>query len=120
MSMEIIKEAAKVAFEKKAEHLVVLDLKPQEDTCDYQLICSVENEIQAKTIVDSIERHCAETLKVKPVCVDGRVNAQWIAMDYGSVIIHVFLKNLRNYYALERLWPKATFQPEEGETHESV
>ena len=55
MSIEIIEEAAKAAFEKKGENLVVLDLTPQEDTCDYQLICSVENEVQAKTIVDSIE-----------------------------------------------------------------
>ena len=120
MSIEIIEEAAKAAFEKKGENLVVLDLTPQEDTCDYQLICSVENEVQAKTIVDSIEQQCATKLKVKPVCVDGRTNGQWIAMDYGSVIIHVFLKTLRDYYALERLWPKASFQPTEDGEQESV
>ena len=106
MSLEIAKEASKVVLEKKGTDLVLLDLKPQEDTCDYQLLCSVENEVHAKTISDAIERQCAKAIKIKPVFVEGRTNAQWIAMDYGSIIIHIFLSTVRNYYALERLWPQ--------------
>ena len=107
MSTKIVKMACKAAEEKQASQLVVLDLKGRSEVCDYQLVCSADNEKQTKAIADNIEVLCKSELRIAPLSIEGRASGHWIAMDYGSVIIHVFHKKLRDYYAIESLWPKS-------------
>ncbi len=105
MSLEIAKIAKAAAESKQASNIVVLDARGKSDICDYQLICSAESSRQTVAIAEAIET----TLKQKHfdlVAIEGKPAGHWIAMDYGSTIIHIFVQSLRNFYAIEDLWPK--------------
>jgi ribosome-associated protein len=104
---DIANHAAKAAIEKKASRIIALDLRGLSDICDIQLICSGENERQTKAIADSITSHIKQQGGPTPVAVEGLQTGSWVLIDYGSVIIHVFMNEYRDYYALETLWPTA-------------
>lgn len=106
-SNDIAMEAAKAAAEKKATRMTALDLRGLSDLCDIQMICSGDNERQTKAIADSIIGHIKQKAGINPVAVEGMQTGYWILVDYGSVIIHVFMNEYRDYYALESLWPTA-------------
>lgn len=108
--IEIAQAAANAASDKKAVRPVLLDLRGLADFCDFQFICSGENDRQTKAIADAIEEHMKKS-GVRPAAVEGRQAGNWITMDYGSTIVHVFFDYLRDYYALEEIWPKAKFVP---------
>ena len=108
-SLEIAKVAAAAAADKKAVRPILLDLRGQSDLCDYQFICSGENERQTKAIADAIEEQCKTSGGVRPVAVEGKQTGNWVLMDYGSVMVHIFYSHLRDYYGIEQLWPKAKF-----------
>jgi ribosome-associated protein len=108
-AFDIANEAAAAAADKKALRPVLLDLRGQSDLCDYQFICSGENERQTRAIAEAIEARCKQAGGVRPVAVEGKQSGNWILIDYGSTVIHVFYNYLRDYYALEELWPKAKF-----------
>lgn len=108
-SFELAQEAAMAAADKKAVRPVLLDLRGQSDLCDYQFICSGENERQTRAIADAIEERCKAKAGVRPVAVEGKQTGNWILMDYGGVLIHIFYNQLRDYYGIEQLWPKAKF-----------
>lgn len=100
-------EVAKAADEKKASDVTLLDVRGFSTICDFTLICSGENDKQTQAIAASIEDHCRVNFGRKPVGVEGRQTGQWILLDYGDLIVHIFLRELRDYYQLEKLWPKA-------------
>ncbi len=104
---DIAIEAAKAALDKKATRLTALDLRGLSDMCDVQMICSGENERQTKAIADAITAHIKQNGGGNPVAVEGLQTGGWVLIDYGSVIIHVFMNEYRDYYALESLWPTA-------------
>jgi ribosome-associated protein len=108
--IDIAKAAAAAAADKKAARPVLLDLRGVSDMCDYQFICSGENERQTRAIAEAIEERCKKQ-GLRPVAVEGKQSGNWIVMDYGSTLVHVFYAYLRDYYALEQLWPKAKFVP---------
>ena len=108
-SFDIAREAAAAAADKKAVRPVLLDMRGLSDLCDYQFICSGENDRQTKAIADGIEERCKKLGGVRPSAVEGKQVGNWILLDYGSTIVHVFYNYLRDYYALEQLWPKAKF-----------
>jgi ribosome-associated protein len=107
--LDLAKAAAKAASEKKAKRLVLLDLKGMSDLCDYQFICSADNERQSGAIAAHIEEALKSTLGIRPLATEGKTNGHWILMDYGPLNIHIFYDYLRDYYALEQIWPKANF-----------
>ncbi len=107
---DIAYEAAKAALSKKASRLILMDLGTASDLCDMQLICSAQNNNQARAISEAIEDSLAE-LGLKPSIVEGQHEGNWVVMNYGPLLVHIFFDYLRDYYALERLWPKATFVP---------
>jgi|LauGreDrversion4_2_1035121.scaffolds.fasta_scaffold00221_31 ribosome-associated protein len=107
-SLEIARLAAEAASDKKAQRMVLQDLRGLSDLCQYQLVCSGDNDRQTRAIADSIEERCKK-LGVRPVAVEGKQTGNWILIDFGSVLIHVFLEGLRDFYALESLFPKAKF-----------
>lgn len=111
---QIAQEAAAAAAEKKALRPVLVDLRGQSDLCEYQFICSGENQRQTQAIASAIEETVKKNGGTKPLAVEGKQGGNWILMDYGSTIIHVFFDYLRDYYALEQLWPKAKFVDPKG------
>lgn len=107
--LNFAKQAGMAAAEKKATRIIVLDLHGKSDLCHAKMICSASNDVQTRAIADAIESHCFKVAGVKPVMVEGKQNGHWIVLDYGFVIVHIFFDYLRDYYALEQLWPGAKF-----------
>lgn len=115
MSLELAKVAAEAARSKKASRIVFLDLRGKSDICDFQLICSGDSDRQTKAICDAIEDVCKEKMQVRPISIEGKGSGQWILLDFGSLIVHVFLNQLRDYYALENLWPGSIISDHDDE-----
>ena len=99
-------QAAEAALKKKALDVTILDLSGLTFIADYFVICSGESTTQVKAISEFIEQEFASK-RVKPLGVEGAVHSHWILLDYGDVIIHVFEKETREYYNLEKLWMDA-------------
>jgi ribosome-associated protein len=110
-SQELAYEALSAALDKKATRAVLQDLRGLSDLCEHQLICSGDNERQTRAIADAIEERLRKVAGERPVAVEGKQSGNWIMLDYGATVIHVFFEALRDYYALESLFPKAKFLP---------
>ena len=94
--------------EKKGKNIVVADLTNIGDTiCQYFIICQGNSPSQVQAIAESIEESARLKAHAKPVAVDGLRNAEWVAMDYSDVLVHVFLPEVRSFYNLEHLWADA-------------
>jgi ribosome-associated protein len=109
--VDLALEAARAASDKKAESVVILDVSKQLAIIDYFVICSGNNERQVKTIADEIERRLAVARGVKPRRREGTREARWVVLDYIDFMVHLFRKEERDYYDLERLWSDATRVP---------
>jgi ribosome-associated protein len=95
--------AAKLALNKKAEDVVILDMRKLSNFCDYFVICSGNSQRQVEGIAQAIEEgFLAKKLKLANAG-DGN-NGLWSLLDYGDVVIHIFSQETREYYSLERLW----------------
>jgi ribosome-associated protein len=101
-----VKMSIKVSREKKAEHIVVLDLRNVSSFTDYFVIMQGNSKRQNMAIYESVEQELKKE-NIKPLSIEGRKNAEWILMDYGYFIIHIFSKEAREYYYLEKLWGDA-------------
>ena len=106
-SLELARVAAIAADSKKATDIVLLDLTGLTDVCDYFLICTGANARLLDSVVDEIRVKVGANLGVKPISTEGRVGLTWVLMDYGSVVIHIFQPETREFYRLERLWADA-------------
>ena len=105
---ELVKTITEAIQEKKGSNIVIADLTKIEGTiCRYFMICTGNSPTQVDAITDSISDMARERLKEKPAHVVGRENAQWVAMDYTDVLVHIFLPDVRQYYDLEHLWDDA-------------
>ncbi len=94
--------------ELKGQEAVLLDLRKIENTvCDYFVICEGTSNTQVGAIVNSIRKQVSKTIKDKPIHVEGMGNSEWVLMDYGNVVVHVFQKHIREYYDIEGLWGDA-------------
>ncbi len=102
-------ESGRLALEKKAKDVLLLDLSQLTDIADLFVIASGTSERHVKTISDSVEQGMKEK-GVKPVSIEGYEEGRWVIMDYGDVIVHVFLESLRELYDLESLWIEAKKQ----------
>jgi ribosome-associated protein len=91
------------ALGKKAEGLVVLDVRGLTSIADAFVICSGRSNRQVSAIADHIERFLKKK-GVRPLGVEGKGEGHWVLMDYGNVIIHVFYQETRKFYDLEGLW----------------
>ncbi|MBD3413257.1 MAG: ribosome silencing factor [Candidatus Aminicenantes bacterium] len=98
-----IKLSIKAGKEKKGEDIVVIRLKEISSFTDYFIIMHGNSERQNLAIYENIETQLKEQ-DVFPLHVEGKDNAKWILMDYGSFILHIFSKKTREYYSLENLW----------------
>lgn len=102
------------ALDKKAENILVLQLKDLTAISDYFVICSGESTTQVKAIAENVK----EKLKkqgAKLLGIEGLRFAHWVLMDYGDVIVHIFEESVRTYYELEKFWLDAPKIPLEAE-----
>ena len=105
----LVKTIVKGIQEKKGKDIVVADLSAIDGTiCRQFVICQGGSPAQVEAITESIGDMARERLKEKPAHVVGLENAQWVAMDYGDVLVHIFLPDTRTYYDMEHLWDDAS------------
>jgi ribosome-associated protein len=105
-TFEQVKIVAAAAEDKKASDVTVLKLIGVTTFTDYFVICSANSSRQVQSISEEIEGSL-RSKKVRPLHVEGRTNAEWVLMDYGTFIVHVFNEKSRQFYDLERLWRDA-------------
>jgi ribosome-associated protein len=96
-----------VVEDKKAEDIVLLDLRPDAIIADFFVICNGNSERQIKALVDNVRESVKEHFSKLPFSVEGASESGWILMDYGDVVVHMFQEEKRRYYDLEGLWRSA-------------
>lgn len=99
--------AAAAASAKKGNEIVALDVGDILSITDAFVITSASNVRQVRTIVDEIEKAMKDQLSARPASVEGLDDATWVLLDFGDIVVHVFLDETRAYYELERLWADA-------------
>jgi ribosome-associated protein len=102
----IARLAVDAAANKKAEDIVLLDIRELTSMADYFVICSASTDRQVKSVVEGIELDLKAD-GVRPVHVEGEQGSGWVLVDFGDVICHVFKSEERDYYRLEELWTGA-------------
>ena len=102
-SRSLLEEIVQLAFEKKAQNLISLDLRGLSYLSDYFIICNGKSEPQVKAIVDNIRKGTS----FKPRHLEGYENKKWVLLDYFNIIVHVFDEEERDYYSIENIWADA-------------
>lgn len=105
---------ADAILDKKGQDVVSLDLRPVGSAiADYFVVCNATSTTAVSAIADNILKMCREELGMKPLRTQGMENNFWIILDYGHIVIHVFLTEYREFYRLEDLWadaPRKTYK----------
>jgi ribosome-associated protein len=104
---DAVRRAARAALDKKATDVVALDLRPGSFT-DFFLLASAANQKQIVAIADAVQETLREQDHLRPAHVEGYPRQEWILLDYGSFVVHLFTPRMRTFYDLERLWGGAT------------
>ena len=108
MTKDLIDIIIEAIQDKKGRNIVVADLTPiLTASTDAFVICTANSPAQMESIVDNIENLARTKLGERPGGVAGRAGAQWVAIDFGNVMVHVFLPEVREFYDLEHLWSDA-------------
>jgi len=105
--LELARHCVHYAGEKKAFDPIILDLREVSSICDYIVICAPQSEPQIKAIVNGVEQGLKDDFGRHALAVDGFPTSQWVVMDFGDVMFHVFHEAKRGVYALEDLWSDA-------------
>ena len=101
-----VREAVAAADGRKAIDLRVLHLEKVSDFTDFFLICTGTSERQVQAIADAVQEKMREE-QVRPLHVEGYTRGQWVLLDYGDFVVHIFQEEPRRFYSLERLWGDA-------------
>ncbi|MGH2750059.1 MAG: ribosome silencing factor [Actinomycetota bacterium] len=104
---EYLEAAVAAAASKKADRIVVLDVSRALVITDHFVICSGNSERQVHTIADAIEHRLREERDLRPLRREGHRDSRWVILDYVDFLVHVFHREERDYYDLERLWADA-------------
>jgi ribosome-associated protein len=99
--------AVRAARDKKAENVIVLDLRSAGGFTDYFVICTGNNPRQITAIADSVRETLKSELDERPALTEGVDRSEWILLDYFNFVVHVFSRECRAFYGLERLWGNA-------------
>ncbi len=103
-SPQLARQLAKIIQKKLGEDVVILDLREASPLTDFFIIATASSTVHARAIADALcDRSLLKGLNM-PHHIEGQENAQWILLDYFSVIVHIFLAETREFYGLERLW----------------
>ena len=103
---DLVVAAAQAADDKKASEIMILEMSGVLDITDYFLICSGATDRQTKAIADEIQKKLRADGR-KPYRTAGEELGDWILLDYGDFVVHIFTEETREYYRLERLWKDA-------------
>jgi ribosome-associated protein len=107
----LLGSVVKGIFEKKGKDVLKIDLRKLENRiADYFIICHGSSTTQVDTICDSVEDTVRKVAGEKPLHIEGLDNCFWVLLDYGNVIVHIFLEEYRNFYSLESLWADASIE----------
>jgi ribosome-associated protein len=107
----LLRSIEKGVFEKKGQNVLKIDLRKLDiRITDYFVICHAASTTQVSAICDSVEETVRKDTGEKPLHIEGLDNCFWVLLDYGSVVVHVFLEEYRNFYSLESLWSDATIE----------
>ena len=107
----LLKEITEAIQEKKGKNIVIADLTKLGNTiCDYFVICNGTSPTQVSAITDSVEELVRKSIGYRPIAIDGLRNAQWVAMDYGEVLVHIFMPETRKFYDIDHLWADAKLE----------
>jgi ribosome-associated protein len=98
--------AAQAADDKKAGHIMIMDLKKLTPMADYFVICQGESTPQVRAIAEAVEQ-AMEEHGLRHIHKEGISNSRWILLDYGGIIVHIFHKEAHSFYHLERIWGEA-------------
>jgi ribosome-associated protein len=103
----LARRIVELAEDKQATDIVLLDLRSLRTFADFFVICNGESDRQLKAILDAVDKGVEDEfgLEAKP---EGQTQSGWVLLDYGDVVVHIFSKEMRSFYALERLWHEAT------------
>lgn len=105
---QIVQKIVEGIQERKGKNIVIVNLtKLAEAPCSYFVISEGDSNVHVNSIGNSIRDYVRDEIQVKPYATDGFENNEWIAMDYGQIIVHVFQRTSRTFYDIEHLWPKA-------------
>ena len=102
----LAEKVGKYALSKKAFDIKILDLRKISAVCDFFVICSANVELHAQAIADAVLDNL-EKEGMEAWHNEGYTTSKWILLDYVDVVVHIFLKDTRDYYSLERLWGDA-------------
>lgn len=101
----LVKKIIEGLQEKKGKNIVTVDLSAQPGAiCDYLIVCTGNTPTQVAALSDSVWDHVHKEVKDKPLSIDADQKDEWIGMDYGTVIVHIFVPELRRFYNIENLW----------------
>jgi ribosome-associated protein len=106
-SEQLAVTAARAADDKGATEVMVLQVGPVLGICEYFVLASAGNDRQVKAVVDAVEAQVRDAVGESPRSVEGSDARRWVLIDYGDVVVHVFLREEREYYRIERLYSDA-------------
>jgi ribosome-associated protein len=109
--------AVRAARDKKAQDVIVLDLRNAGGFTDYFVICTANNARQINAIADSVREILKTELDERPALTEGVDRSEWILLDYFNFVVHVFSRECRTFYGLERLWGNAERHEFADEAH---
>jgi ribosome-associated protein len=105
---QLLKYIIEGILEKKGNEVVNIDFRRLANAaCDNFIICHGDSSTQVRALADSVEEKLEDKLKIRVTRREGMENARWVLLDYGSAVVHIFLKEVRAYYKLEDLWGDA-------------
>ncbi len=107
---EMLNVAVQTLYKKKAHDIQILKVDDVTIMADYFVICTGMSNTQIKALANEVEFELSK-LGVEPLHTEGYGSNEWVLLDYGSIIVHVFYKTAREYYKLERLWADGTELP---------
>jgi ribosome-associated protein len=103
-ALEFARFIVEVVEDKKAEDILLLDLRPKAIIADFFVICTGNSDRQVKALAENIREKVKETYQRLPHTTQGANDSGWVLMDYSDVIVHIFTEDKRAYYNLEGLW----------------
>jgi ribosome-associated protein len=107
----LLASVIKGIFEKKGQNVLKIDLRKLDTRiADYFVICHAPSSTQVSALCDSVDDTVRVETGEKPLHVEGLENSFWVLLDYGNVIVHIFLEEYRKFYSLESLWADAVIE----------
>jgi ribosome-associated protein len=107
--LTLAKKIAQFALIKKANDVTIMDLRKVTDMADFFIVCSADSDVQVKAIADVIAENTSK-LGFDPWHREGLTQRQWVLLDYVDIVVHIFHKEARKFYSLEKLWGDAKIE----------